>query len=111
MKKEMNVNWGSDMEFAVSPWRSESRLGRFSSVCLRAFQSLKEKISGELASRFAGVRPEIFRQAVNEAAALAASTSFPTLFLPALAEEKVFLAAKWEVKQQVIQRRSWLRAA
>ena len=110
MKTEMNVNWEADTEFAVSPRKSESGLQRFSSACLRAFQSLKEKISDELASRFASVRPEVFRQAVNEAAALAASTSFPTLFLPVLAEEKVFLAAKWEVKQQVVQQRSWLRA-
>src|SRR3954464_12725690 len=111
MKTEMYVHWDADTEFASSPRKSESALQRFSGACLRAFQSVKEKISGELALRFATVRPEIFKQAVNEAAALAASTSFPTLFFPTLAEEKVSLASKWEVKQQMILQRSSLRAA
>jgi hypothetical protein len=86
-------------------------LQRFSAACVEKFHDLKNKISSELAWRFATVRPKFLRQAVNEAVALAADTEFPSLFLPVLAEEKVFLASQWEMKQRVIQERSWLRAA
>lgn len=111
MKNQIHLEWDTNTEFSVQPHKSSSGLHRFSAACVRAFQSLKEKISSELAARFAGVRPEVFRLAVNEAAAVAASTSFPALFLPALAEEKVLLASRWEAKQQEIQQQSWLRAA
>ena len=112
MKKQLEVvKWDAGEGFALSPRYVGTGLQRFPAVCLEKIQSLKERVSGELAWRFAGVRPEFLRQAVNEAAALAASTPFPTLFLPTLAEEKVFLASEWERKQRVVQERSWLRAA
>jgi hypothetical protein len=112
MKKQLNVTqWEADHVFDVSPKNSGSGFHRFSAACLEMFQRLEERISNELSWRFATVRPELLRHAVNEAAALAATTSFPALFLPVLAEEKVFLASRWQRKQRVIQERSWLRAA
>jgi hypothetical protein len=112
MKTKLEVtNWEEESGFELNRRRSGSGLHRFSAACRQMFQKLENKIANELGWRFAAVRPELLRQAVNEAAALAASTAFPTLFLPALAEEKVFLASEWERKQRMIQERSWLRAA
>src|SRR5205085_12604389 len=71
---------------------------RLSAACAAKSHRLKEKLADELAWRFAAVRPEVLRLAVNEAAALAAATGYPTLFLPALAEEKVAFASQWETK-------------
>jgi hypothetical protein len=112
MNKKLEVeNWDGDSKFELSPRPAGSGLHRVSVGCLELFQGLKEKISVELSFRFGGVRQELLRQALNEAAALAASTTFPTLFLPVLAEEKVFIASEWERKQRSIQDRSWLLAA
>lgn len=45
-------------------------------------------------------RPHLLHLAITEAAALAERTSFPQLFLPALALEKVEAAAAWHMRQQ-----------
>ncbi len=87
-------------------------LHRFSRACRESFQSLKEKVADELNETFAAAHPELVRQAVNEAAALAATTAFPNLFLPALAEEKVLFASQWQMKQErILREQSWLQAA
>ncbi len=53
----------------------------------------------------------LLRQAINEADALAATTPFPSLFLPALAEEKVQLAYAWKSRQRAIHEQTWALAA
>src|SRR5262245_41284812 len=53
------------------------------------FAVLKERVAAALERDFATtIGPRFVRQIVNEATALAATTSFPALVLPALAEEK-----------------------
>src|SRR3569623_1346734 len=74
---------------------------RFSRACLERIQQFNESILSEMSFRFAGtLSPEMIRLAVNEADALASSTPFPALFLPALAEEKLRLAQQWHSTQQ-----------
>jgi hypothetical protein len=112
MKTQLEVmTWDGEAEFEITPRSSATGLHRFSAACRQMFQNLKNKIAGELSWRFASVRPVLLLQAVNEASALAATTPFPALFLPVLAEEKVYLVSEWERKQRSIQDRSWLRAA
>jgi hypothetical protein len=89
-----------------------SGFSRFSTACREKIHQLKETITADLASRFGGtLRLEIVRQVVNEADALAASTGFPALFLPVLAEEKVVLASQWQARQRTIRERSFSFAA
>jgi hypothetical protein len=74
--------------------------------------NLKERVTAELNVKFGWhLDSDTIRQAVNEADALAASTPFPTLFLPDLAEEKARAAAQWRVRQSAIRRRSLAFAA
>ena len=81
-------------------------LKRFSTACLEKLNHLKEAVNQKLTDEFAGVlHPHTVRQVVNEADALAASTPFPSLFLPTLAEEKVLLASQWQSRQRAIQER------
>jgi hypothetical protein len=54
---------------------------------------------------------QLLQKAVNEAAALAANTPFPSLFLPVLAEEKANLLSQWERKQRAIHELTLLQAA
>lgn len=90
----------------------ELGLRHFSATCLEKLHDLKESIVSELSFRFSGtLLPQTIRQAVNEADSLAASTAFPALFLPALAEEKVQKAFQWHRKQHTIAGRTWMRAA
>lgn len=113
MKTQLPITtWKNEPAFALTPKIGfESGLQRFSAACLDKLHNLKERITGELAARFRTLRPELVRLAVNEAAALAASTAFPAFILPALAEEKVQLVSRWQTKQRLIQEQSWLRAA
>src|SRR5882672_6105630 len=106
MKNRLPVtSWRSDTAFASNPQQgSESGLRRFSTACLEKLRNLKEAITADLVSRFAAtLHPEIVRQVVNEAHALAAGTGFPTLFLPTLAEERVLLASRWQTRRRLIQ--------
>jgi len=48
---------------------------------------------------------------VNEAAALVATTSFPALLLPTLAEEKARKASQWAARQQTIRHQAFTLAA
>ena len=80
---------------------------RFAAECLEKLNDLKEKVVTELSSRFEGMLDEHrLRQVINEADALAATTSFPALLLPTLAEEKVRAAADWQARQQELFERS-----
>ena len=87
-------------------------LHRFPAVCLQKLQALKERIASSLAAEFAGaVHAAAIQQAVNEADSLAATTPFPALFLPALAEEKVRAASVWQNRQTQIRQRALAFAA
>src|SRR5258708_26420049 len=64
---------------------------------------LKNRLVARLSAEAKDWLPEnLFRQAFVEAEALAWSTSFPLLFLPALAEEKVRNVEQWAGRQRQI---------
>ena len=64
---------------------------------------LKNRLVARLSSEAKDWLPEnLFRQAFVEAEALAWSTSFPLLFLPVLAEEKVRNVEQWVGRQRQI---------
>jgi hypothetical protein len=74
--------------------------------------ALKERIATNLEKELAGtIGAALIRQIVSEAEALAATTPFPALLLPALAEEKAHNAAKWAVRQQTIHNPTFTLAA
>jgi hypothetical protein len=101
MKNKISKNSAEAAEQLNRPIGVKSGLKRFSTACRAKFNALKSAITANLAEEFAGVlRLETTRQVVNEADALAASTPFPALFLPALAEEKVVFATRWQNKQR-----------
>ena len=80
---------------------------RFGVECLKKLHDLKERVVAELSSRFEGMLDEHrLRQVINEADALAATTPFPALLLPTLAEEKVRAAADWQARQRELFERS-----
>jgi hypothetical protein len=80
---------------------------RFSSGCLTKWNDLRDRVTKNLASEFAGVlNSTALRQVVNEADALAATTGFPALFLPTLAQEKAYRAVEWETRQRLIRSRA-----
>lgn len=96
-----------------APYVAHSGFRRFSAACHRKLQELKERLTERLAAEYAGLlsRREL-RLVVNEADSLAATTPFPALFLPALAEEKVQVATAWHARQRlVLQGRSLALAA
>lgn len=65
--------------------------------------SLKNRLVARLSAEAKDWLPEnLFRQAFVEAEALAWSTSFPLLFLPALAEEKMRNVEQWVGRQRQI---------
>ena len=113
MKNQSVVNtWESEVQEQTAKTGFESGLRRFSRTCLHKLNQLKEALTQEMAFQFAGtLGPELIRKVVNEADAIAASTPFPALFLPALAEEKVQQAWRWQAKQRLIESRSWMHAA
>ena len=52
----------------------------------------------------------LFKQAVNEAEALAWQTAYPHLLFPSLALEKVQAVSAWQTRQQFVQRRQFVFA-
>ena len=72
---------------------------------------LKNFLIQKLADEVQGSVPDrLLQQAVVEAEALAWSTPFPHLFLPALAEEKVRSARQWASRQQQVLERQRILA-
>lgn len=66
-------------------------------------RQLKTSLTGQLRAEFGhSIEPTLFHQAIQEADSLAATTAFPTLFLPALAEEKVRKVYRWSQRQRAI---------
>ncbi len=85
---------------------------RISGKCAQFLQNLKSRLTRELAAGFFGILSENqVRQMVSEADSLAATTGFPALFLPTLAEEKVLAASNWQLRQRAIRERSLVLAA
>lgn len=84
---------------------------RFSTKCSRILAGFKDRLATELANEFSAVNERLIHQVVNEADALASTTLFPALFLPALAEEKVRQASAWAARQREIHDQSLAFAA
>lgn len=89
----------------------EAAINRFSSDCSEKLTKLKCRIASDLAHRFNNLSGQLLWQAVNEADAIAATTAFPALVLPALAEEKVRDASLWAARQRLIRERPLALAA
>jgi hypothetical protein len=89
----------------------EAAINRFSGDCSEKFAKLKGRVASDLAHRFNNLSGQMLWQAVNEADALAATTAFPALVLPALAEEKVRHASLWAARQRLIRDRPLVLAA
>lgn len=103
LAREVSPAPAASCDFAAEP---RSGLRRFPAACLEFLQRVKAKVTDNLAAEYAGVLDaETVRRVVNEADALAAITPFPTLFLPALAEEKVQAVSHWQSRQRAIQNR------
>lgn len=91
---------------------STAGLRRFPTACLNKLQELKARLSAQLVAEYGdSINHARLRQAINEADSLAATTPFPSLFLPALAEEKVQLAYAWNSRQRAIREQTWALAA
>ena len=80
----------------------------------RCVQSCKKLLAGieqaksRIISEFRPTRESqenLFKQAVNEAEALAWQTPYPHLFFPSLAVEKVQAVAAWQTRQQSLHQR------
>ena len=88
----------------------EGGFRRFSAECSELLNELKERIAADLAEEFAGaLDARLVRQILNEADSLAATTPFPALLFPALAEEKV--ASAWAARQQMTREQTLVSAA
>lgn len=84
-----------------------SILQRFSSACLAKLSQLKERVTEKLFAEYGNsVSITLLKQAVQEADSIAATTNFPSLLLPTLAEEKVQLASAWSNRQKEIREQS-----
>lgn len=91
---------------------SEFGFWKSSAECSELLSELKERIAADLAEEFAGLlNARLVRQFVNEADSLAATTPFPALLLPALAEEKVRNASAWVARQQMIREQTLVPTA
>lgn len=77
---------------------------------LREIELVKNKIQQEFrATKLA--HANLFKQAVNEAEALAWQTEYPHLLFPSLAMEKVQAVAAWQTRQRFVQKRELVYAA
>jgi hypothetical protein len=90
---------------------SFNNLGQRASACEAKLETLKRNLVWTLSEEFSDVPMRLVRQAVDEADALAALTSFPHLVLPTLAQEKVLNACKWIRRQQQVFERTSLAFA
>ena len=90
---------------------AEFGLRRFSAEPSQRSAMLREHVTAELAKEYGSLSSRLIYQVVNEADSLAATTAYPTLLLPALAEEKVRSASEWAARQQVIRNQTLALAA
>ncbi len=91
---------------SVGQTQTQTRFAALVSHCRDGLEKMKSQLVQRFTSEFADVNAHIIRQAVNEAAALAALTGIPHLVLPVLAEEKVEGVREWARRQQEIRERS-----
>ena len=84
---------------------------RFTTACSQKLADLKNRLASDLANQFGTLNARLVRQVVNEADSLAATTPFPALLLPVLAEEKVRNASYWAARQQLIREQTLVLAA
>lgn len=83
--------------------RATSNLRNFPAACQTRLNQLKERVTDQLSAQYGNsINPTLLKLAVQEADSLAATTSFPGLFLPTLAEEKVQSAYAWSNRQRHI---------
>ena len=102
----------NEATFTHQPGTTGSSFRRLAAEQFDQLVALKERIAANLKKEFAGtIRAQLIRQIVTEAEALAATTPYPALLLPALAEEKAHNAAKWVVRQQTIHNQTITMAA
>jgi hypothetical protein len=83
---------------------------KLTSACVAQCQKLiaqvaqaKNNLVTEFKENFGG-QERLIQLAVNEAEALAWETEYPHLVFPALALEKVKIAANWQQRQQLVRR-------
>jgi len=112
MKNENTKTATGDLQnYSLSTWdlnfgHSFSAFGfhKLSAVGLQKLNALKAKLTSQLTAEAAGLlSAHTVQLAVNEADSLAATTQFPALFLPELAEEKVRNALAWQARQWAMQ--------
>ncbi len=107
-----DTNWGHALEEAnrfasFDSDRTALGLQRFSAACLAQLDELKRRVTRQLSAEYGkSLGATLLGQAVSEADALAATTLFPSLFFPTLAEEKVRLAYAWSTRQRRIRERT-----
>jgi hypothetical protein len=89
-----------------------SSLQRLSITGLNKLSELKERVTEQLMGEYGNsVSATLLSHAVREADAIAATTLFPSLFLPVLAEEKVRSASAWSSRQRRIRQQTLMLAA
>jgi len=108
---ELTKTRNSSGGITPSPVRLSRFENGFSIEDSQAGNHLKQRILNELSREFAGLNRQLIYQVVNEADSLAATTPFPALLLPALAEEKVRAASRWAARQQLIREQTLVLAA
>jgi hypothetical protein len=92
--------------------RSTPSLQRLSITGLNKPNELKERVTEQLVGEYGtSVNATLLSHAVREADAIAATTLFPNLFLPVLAEEKVRSASAWSNRQRMIRQQTLALAA
>ena len=104
-RKQMNLSGNG--EAGAGPLEKSMQVCRhMAAKCGELRDRLMQRIAIELRG---GVSEPLVRRAVIEAEALANTTPFPLLFLPALAEEKVRSVRQWTGRQREIleRQRTW----
>ena len=98
----MNANRGANENNGTS---------KFAVACVeqcRKFAALLTEAKESLIAEFKDtyeIHERLLHQVINEAEALACETEYPHLVFPALALEKVRVAASWHERQGLIRRR------
>ena len=111
MKNENTKTATSDLQnYNLSTWDVNFSQGfsafgfhKLPAAGYQKLNQLKAHLTSQLTAEAAGMlSAHTVQLAVNEADSLAATTQFPALFLPALAEEKVRTALAWQARQWAI---------
>ena len=101
----MNINFANNNSVTTK---------NFAQRCVHSCKQLLaqvEQTKNNLLSEFRTTRElNLFKQAVNEAEALAWQTEYPHLFFPTLALEKIQTASAWQKRQQNLRRHHSLYA-